>query len=317
MTSHPHDRTLFLNRELSWLAFNERVLEEAADPSNPLLERVKFASIAASNLDEFFMVRVAGLKESVDEGQSAPDLCGMTPQEQLTAIGVRAHTFVENLYRLAVGELLPALAERGIRLAKIGELSEERQASLGAFFRDAVLPVLTPLAIDVLRPFPRLSSLSLNIAVLLEATSDDTRRRLAVVQVPTGLQRLVQVAGGDGATFVFLEDLIRLHLAQLFPGQRIVLASYEGGQLAWSDDHARSWTFADWRFAEFGLVGFVNFGRDYRGARDDFVYAYSHDGPRADTPADRFVLMRAPKDRLTRRAAWEFYAGTDGGGRPT
>ena len=109
MTSHPHDRTLFLNRELSWLAFNERVLEEAADPSNPLLERVKFASIAASNLDEFFMVRVAGLKESVDEGQSAPDLCGMTPQEQLTAIGVRAHTFVENLYRLAVGELLPAL----------------------------------------------------------------------------------------------------------------------------------------------------------------------------------------------------------------
>ena len=90
-----------------------------------------------------------------------------------------------------------------------------------------------------------------------------------------------------------------------------------GAQLAWSDDHARSWSFADWRFAEFGLVGFVNFGRDYRGARDDFVYAYSHDGPRADTPADRFVLMRAPKDRLTRRAAWEFYAGTDGGGRPT
>ena len=226
MTSqHPHDRTLFLNRELSWLAFNERVLEEAADATNPLLERVKFAAITASNLDEFFMVRVAGLKESVEEGQSTPDLCGMTPQEQLAAIGLRAHTLVEDLYRLAVNELLPALAERGIRLVKIAELPEERQASLRAFFRDAVLPVLTPLAIDVLRPFPRLSSLSLNIAVLLEATSDDTVRRLAVVQVPTGLQRLVQVAGGEGASFVFLEDLIRLHLAQIFPGQRIVEAS--------------------------------------------------------------------------------------------
>jgi hypothetical protein len=89
-----------------------------------------------------------------------------------------------------------------------------------------------------------------------------------------------------------------------------------GAQLAWSKDRAQTWTFADWRFAEFGLVGFVNFGRDYRGARDGFVYAYSHDGPKADTPADRFVLMRAPKGRLTQRGAWEFYAGTDGGAWP-
>ena len=155
MSSHPHDRTLFLNRELSWLAFNERVLEESADPSNPLLERVKFAAIAASNLDEFFMVRVAGLKESVGRrpfstGSLRHDTAGAT-----RAIGIRAHTFVENLYRLAVEHLLPALAERGIRLVKIADLAEDRQASLAAFFRDAVLPVLTPLAIDVLRPFPR------------------------------------------------------------------------------------------------------------------------------------------------------------------
>ncbi len=95
-------------------------------------------------------------------------------------------------------------------------------------------------------------------------------------------------------------------------------ADGQGGQaqLAWSRDHARTWTFADWQFAEFGLVGFVNFGRDYDGSRDDFVYAYSHDDPRADTPADRFVLMRASKDRLTRRDAWEFYAGVDEDGRP-
>jgi len=227
VSAHSHDRTLFLNRELSWLAFNERVLEEAADPTNPLLERVKFAGITASNLDEFFMVRVAGLKEAVDEpgAGAAADLCGMTPQEQLTAICIRAHQLVDSLYNVAVGELLPALAGHGIRLLKVAELSEARRAALAPFFRDSVLPVLTPLAIDVLRPFPRLSSLSLNIAVLLDATSDETRRRLAVVQVPTGLQRLVQVADSDGVSFVFLEDLIRLHLAQLFPGQRILEAS--------------------------------------------------------------------------------------------
>jgi polyphosphate kinase len=225
VNAHAHDRALFLNRELSWLAFNERVLEEAADTTNPLLERVKFGAICASNLDEFFMVRVAGLKELADELGGAADLCGMTPQEQLTAICVRAHHLVDSLYNLAVGELLPALAGHGIRLLKMSELSEARRAALAPFFRDSVLPVLTPLAIDVLRPFPRLSSLSLNIAVLLEATSDETRRRLAVVQVPTGLQRLVQVADADGASFVFLEDLIRLHLAQLFPGQRIIEAS--------------------------------------------------------------------------------------------
>ncbi|HUR35622.1 MAG TPA: polyphosphate kinase 1 [Vicinamibacterales bacterium] len=225
MNAHSHDQKLFLNRELSWLAFNERVLEEAVDPSNRLLERVKFVAICSSNLDEFFMVRVAGLKESIDEHSAAADLCGMTPQEQLAAVGARAHQFVARLYDLTVGELLPALAAVGIRLVHVADLSDNQRASLAPFFRDSVLPVLTPLAIDVLRPFPRLSSLSLNIAVLLEATSDDTRRRLAVVQVPPGLQRLVQVATGEGAAFVLLEDLISLHLAQLFPGQRIVEAS--------------------------------------------------------------------------------------------
>jgi len=225
MTPRRHDRTLFLNRELSWLAFNERVLEEAADASNPLLERLKFAAIAASNLDEFFMVRVAGLKESVDEHRSAQDLCGMTAQEQLAAVGSRAHDFVNHLYRLTTTDLLPALASHGIRLVPVTQLPEDRRAALSAYFRDAVLPVLTPLAIDVLRPFPRLSSLSLNIAVLLEAPVNDTRRRLAVVQVPPGLQRLVPVNADEGLAFVLLEDLVRQHLAQLFLGQKIVEAS--------------------------------------------------------------------------------------------
>jgi polyphosphate kinase len=220
-----HDSGLFLTREVSWLAFNERVLAEAADPATPLLERVKFAAIAASNLDEFFMVRVAGLKQDVADGDQAPDLAGLTAARQLVAIGERAHAFVSALYRLTIDELLPALAAHRIGLLPFGGLSEARQASLATFFRDSVLPVLTPLAIDVSRPFPLLSSLSLNIAVLLDAAPGEVDRRLAIVQVPTGLARLVQLSDPDGVTFVLLEEVIRAHLAELFRGQPIVEAA--------------------------------------------------------------------------------------------
>ena len=225
MNRQPGDRSLFINRELSWLAFNDRVLDQASDNGTPLLERVKFASIAASNLDEFFMVRVAGLKESVDENRSAPDLSGMTPAEQLRIVGDAAHRFVERLYGVTVDELIPALAHHGIRLLTVDALTDERRSSLAPFFRDSVLPVLSPLAIDVLRPFPRLSSLSLNLAVLLDASTADGPRRLAIVQVPSRLARLVQVNVEGGNAFVFLEDLIRLHLPLLFPGQVIVETS--------------------------------------------------------------------------------------------
>ena len=219
--SHAHDSTLFINRELSWLAFNERVLEEAADPTVPLLERVKFAAIAASNLDEFFMVRVAGLRQAIADDDTAPDLSGLTPGRQLAAIADRAHAFVGALYALVSQELLPALTVHGIRLQPFGELSDAQRASLGVYFRDAVLPVLTPLAIDVSRPFPLLSPLSLNIAVLFAAAPGETDHRLAIVQLPSGLSRLVPIAG-EGFTFVLLEDIIRAHLAQLFPGQAIL-----------------------------------------------------------------------------------------------
>ena len=225
MTKRLPDRSLFINRELSWLAFNERVLDQASDRGTPLLERVKFASIAASNLDEFFMVRVAGLKESVDEHRSTPDLSGMTQAEQLRAVGEAAHRFVERLYHVTVDQLIPALAQHHICVSSAQALSDERRASLAPFFRDSVLPVLTPLAIDVLRPFPHLSSLSLNLAVLLEAAVPDGPRRLAIVQVPSRLPRLVQVTVDGVVAFVFLEDLIRLHLPLLFPGQLIVATS--------------------------------------------------------------------------------------------
>jgi polyphosphate kinase len=222
MTDAVQKTPLFLNRELSWLAFNERVLEEAADPATPLLERVKFVAIAGANLDEFFMVRVAGLHHAVATGDVPVDLEGSTPSQQLGAVTRRSHDFVDALYELAIRDLLPALAAHRIRLVPFEDLGD--RAALGALFRDAVSPVLTPLAIDEARPFPLLASLSLNLAVILAGAPERADRRLAIVQVPAGLTRLVQIPDRDGHTFVLLEEIIRAHLADLFPGQQIVEA---------------------------------------------------------------------------------------------
>ena len=215
------DSALFLNRELSWLAFNERVLEEAADKAVPLLERAKFAAITASNLDEFFMVRVAGLMREVEEGDVTPDLAGLTSAQQLPMVRERARAFMVSLQQLVTQELRPALAAQGIRLHAWKDLPAAEQARLGAFFRDSVLPVLTPLAIDGPRPFPLLTSLSLNLALCLEPAEGETDSRLAIVQVPPGLARLVRVTDAKGFSFVLLEDIIRAHLSLLFPGQQI------------------------------------------------------------------------------------------------
>ncbi|HXI29277.1 MAG TPA: polyphosphate kinase 1 [Vicinamibacterales bacterium] len=210
----------YINRELSWLAFNERVLEEAADTTTPLLERAKFAAIVVSNLDEFFMVRVAGLRHDVSDDQGIPDLTGRTPSQQLAAVAERAHAIVDAVYRLTCDDLLPSLARAGVRLAAWNELEPHQQLALSEFFRESVLPVLTPLAIDAARPFPLLSSLTLNLALRLDGVTGDSPCRLAIVQVPAGLTRLVpiEVAG----TFVLLEEVIRAQLALLFPGQTIL-----------------------------------------------------------------------------------------------
>ena len=212
---------LFLNRELSWLEFNGRVLEEACDAGNPPLERLKFACITASNLDEFFMVRVAALKNALAEGDTAPDVAGLTPAQQLQQISERAHAMVEQLYAALTGEILKALAERGLRLVRPGDLEPAARAALSRYFRDEVLPALTPLAIDASRPFPMLSSLSLNLAVLLGPADGEDDPRLAVVQVPGRLSRLVRPPGVEGMLHVLLEDVIWAELASLFPGQEI------------------------------------------------------------------------------------------------
>jgi polyphosphate kinase len=209
----------FINRELSWLAFNERVLEEAADDKNPLLERVKFAAIVASNLDEFFMVRVAAVRHASSEHDTGVDPAGLTALQQLKAISERTHALVEALYTLVHVDLMPALATAGVRLVPWSEVAPSQQVSLGTFFREEVLPVLTPLAVDSSRPFPMLSSLSLNMVLRLEGTAE-AASRIALVQIPSGLARLVKI--GEPGAFVLLEDIVRAHASDLFPGQRIL-----------------------------------------------------------------------------------------------
>ncbi len=213
---------LFLNRELSWLEFNGRVLEEAEDAQNPVLERLKFATIVASNLDEFFMVRVARLKNAVEEGDSGADPAGLSPPQQLQQIATRAHDMVARLYATLGTAILPALAERGISILALDALEPVARSAVGRYFQDEVLPALTPLAIDSSRPFPMLASLSLNVAVHLAPAEGEERPRLAVVQVPARLPRLVRPAGGDGTSYVLLEDIVRGELPRLFPGQTVV-----------------------------------------------------------------------------------------------
>lgn len=211
----------YLNRELSWLEFNQRVLEEAQDPTNPLLERVKFFAIVGSNLDEFFEVRVAGLKQQVASGARVRSPDGLTPAACLRAIARRVRRMVEDQYRCWREELVPALERRGIRFLDPATLSGADRAWLDAFYRAEVRPVLTPLAIDPAHPFPRLLNKSLNLIV--RVPRPDRRRlrhQLMVVQVPRVLPRLVQLPREPGeAAYVFLGRLIAHYLEDLLAGQ--------------------------------------------------------------------------------------------------
>jgi polyphosphate kinase len=217
-----------LNRELSWLSFNERVLSEACDATVPLGERFKFQSIVASNLDEFFMVRVAGLKQLMSGGVVETGADGMLPSEQLSAIASRAHAMVGSLYRNWQQEIAPGLSgEAGIAILRPAQLNAEQRAFLEGRFRKDVWPVLTPLAVDQGHPFPVLRNRSLNLAILLHKERHRANRRhaiVAVVQVPSVLPRLVEVPPtvSGGAAFVLLEDVITMHVGDLFPGFRVV-----------------------------------------------------------------------------------------------
>src|ERR1043165_5539573 len=215
------DPSLYINRELSWLAFNRRVLEEALDPAVPLLERIKFLAIFASNLDEFFMVRVGGLQQKVAAGINVGSGADrMPPREQLAAISTSVREMLQSAYQSLREQLLPALEKEGIFLRISKELHEKQKDELSASFRRDIFPVLTPLAVDQGHPFPHLLNKSLNLAVLLKRPRDN-ENLLAVVQVPAVLPRFVYQKIDAGHVFIPLETIIRLHLADLFPGMEI------------------------------------------------------------------------------------------------
>ena len=212
----PGDR--FLDRELSWLAFNQRVLELAQDPTLPALERAKFLAIFASNLDEFFMVRVAGLKRRIATGIAVRAASGMTPREVLESIWTRAHALQREHSRTFHDDVLPALRAGGIELLRWDQLTDDERDRMERFFEDKVFPVLTPLAVDPSHPFPYISGLSLNLAVVVRNPMTGTEL-FARVKVPPSLPRLVNL--GD-ARFVPLEDVIAAQLDELFPGMQIL-----------------------------------------------------------------------------------------------
>jgi polyphosphate kinase len=213
----PADR--FLNRELSWLDFNARVLELAEDGSLPLLERVKFLAIFASNLDEFFMVRIAGLKRRQSTGLTVRSPDGLTIREQLERVTARTQELVQRHSDVFNKDVLPQLEDEGIRIVRWDELEEQSALRLREYFRDQVFPVLTPLAVDPAHPFPYISGLSLNLAVSVH-DPDTNAPRFARLKVPNNVPRFVPVSapGDPTAVFLPLEDLIAAHLNQLFPG---------------------------------------------------------------------------------------------------
>ena len=220
------DATLFLNRELSWLDFNERVLEEACDPSNPLLDRLKYLAICASNLDEFFEVRVAGLQAQLYENLEPQDMPpdGMGPLAQLLEIARRAHDFVARLYETWLQQIHPELREHGIRICPPGELSPTQNAFLDDYFDSQVYPVLTPLAIDPAHPFPHVHNKSLNLLLRIESLNQHGRLLYAVLQVPSVINRLVPLPdeGDAQRRFVLLEEVIGPRLDALFGGYRVI-----------------------------------------------------------------------------------------------
>jgi polyphosphate kinase len=222
---------LFINRELSSLQFQFRVLDEAIDPSNPLLERVKFLSIVGSNIDEFFMVRVAGLKKQVDAGvvDLPPD--GLTPAEQLAEIRKISINLMKSASDFLRNNLIPSLKDAGIYLLDYNELNKQQKETIETYYRDVIFPVLTPLAFDPGHPFPHISNLSLNLAVLLKDKKGVNH--FARIKVPNTLPRLVPIkrsSGGvrkDGTVpynhyFVWLEQVISENLASLFPGMEVI-----------------------------------------------------------------------------------------------
>jgi len=212
----------FINRELSWLDFNDRVLSLATGAQLPLLERVKFLAISSSNLDEFYQVRVAALHDQIAAEVSEPSVDGRTPLQQLREIAERVQKFATQQERLFANDLLPALAANGVRIVRWTKLGKKAREALTADYESRIFPILTPLAVDPSHPFPYISNLALNLAVTVRDT-DTGDQRFARVKVPRNFPRFIPVPDSDD--FILLEDLIEAHLDRLFPGMEIVSTS--------------------------------------------------------------------------------------------
>lgn len=220
------DPAYYENRELSWIKFDQRVLSEARDKSIPLLERLKFVSITSSNLDEFFMVRVASLKDMVHAKYKKRDIAGMTATEQLSAINKQARELVNIQYSTFSRSLMPLLRKEGIYLLDAHEdLNEEQARFVDRYFMENVYPVLTPMAVDASRPFPLIRNKTLNIAALLTGKKTEDETVFATVQVPSVLPRLVQIPSeGETKSFILLEQIIERNIGILFSNYKVLCA---------------------------------------------------------------------------------------------
>lgn len=215
-------RVPYINRELSWMDFNARVLEEAFERENPIMERLRFLAITASNLDEFFMVRVAGVKEQVDSNYKGEDPSGLTPDKLLPLLTEKIRVFNEKQYSCLHRSVLPVLRKNGINFLQPDEMNPEQKQFISDYFSKVLFPVLTPLAVDTSRPFPLLANKSLNVAVRLKK---DAESYFAVVQVPSILSRFLQVPSSSGKSYVLLENVIIYKLDELFERSDIRAAS--------------------------------------------------------------------------------------------
>ena len=219
------DPQYYSNRELSWLLFNKRVLSEARNKQNPLFEQLKFLGITASNLDEFFMVRVASLKDMVNAGYEKPDIAGMTPEKQLKELNTATHDLVEQQYVTYNRSLLPQLRQNGLRvIAQHENLTEKEAAYIDKIYEEIIYPVLTPMAVDSSRPFPLIRNKSLNIGALVKKKNEEGELEFATVQVPSVLPRIIQIPKDDEKemTVILLEEVIERNIQKLFLNYDIV-----------------------------------------------------------------------------------------------
>jgi len=219
-----HKPELYENREISWLKFNERVFDEARDENQPLFERLKFFGIVFSNLDEFFMVRIASIRDQVSSGYTKKDIAGMTPNRQMNLLSKSIHQMVGQYYDYLNNELYSALNEEKYRFLTMEELTEEDKEHLEEVFDRHIYPVLTPLAVDSSRPFPLIYNKGLNIGILIEESEDEDGMYFATVQVPSILPRILRVKTRTDYKFsyVFLEEVIMLFIHKLFHGKKVL-----------------------------------------------------------------------------------------------